>query len=782
MTRFSFIFSFILLFSTNIFSQSISGFLFDEQNEPLIAGNVYIQGTNIGIATNKDGYFFLKLPIGTNKIIITYLGYQNDTILVSVQKGESLKRNINLKQSSIQLDAVTVYSTYHNSAERIILKAIEKKEEYLSKIKNYEYSAYSSTTFILKPDSTKEVIGGITEIQSKGFFQAPNNFQEVVLAKRQTANFSELYNVFSSGKILSVLDDVINIDELAVVSPLNKNALDYYKFEMIDTTDYNFKRVFNISVKPNSNSIPLFEGKISIIDDIFIVINVELYGKERIKSTLKSDVVLKQSFREFENYFWLPVQFNLFYSMDLGIPGVKKLYLKQQSQLTNYVLNNPNFEHKYNDRLLLQTNLSKEAEDSLWNESQIVALSKEERDAYHAIDSSMATKNFLIKFLVKLPEFYLKIKRSPATELWDFYRFNRTEGNYLGIGFNSLEMLGPSKVELLAGYGFGDKKTKYSISGSHNIIQDKLQIHASLHNTISFLDPYYEYRKYDITLQQLLFNKDYADYYYSQGWSAGLEWRVFSNLKSSFSFSQDKVTNAYNNNVWSLLNKSRNIRNSVPILEGYFNQINFSIDFDDRKYLDYGWGYIQNNAADFFRLNFDYTAAPQKMFNNNFPYEQYRLFLNIYTKFPPYLNINFSTLSGYLNNDSVIQRNFHLPGSYGSITNPHLFRTINQDAYLGNAYLCFFIENNFKNTIFNFLSLPFLKNSKFDLYLFGNFGWIKNKKWVNGNSASISQNPLAEGGFGLGNIFFFLRMDFTWRLTHREKSNFFFNISSNLTY
>ena len=775
-------FLFILFISTmSLFSQTVSGYLIDEKGEALPGGNIYIDGTNIGIATNKDGYYNLKIQPGKYKMVVSYLGYISDTLSINMKNGENLKRNITLKQSIINLATISVFSDYHNSAEQIVLYTIENKENYISKIKNYVYNAYSKTVFLLKPDSAKEEIGGITEIQSKGYFEVPNNFQEIVLAKRQTANFSELYNVFSSGKILSILDDIVNIDEVSIVSPLNKNALDYYNYKMIDTTFFDSKRIFNISVTPKTNSFPLFEGTISIIDGLFVVINVDLYGKERIKSTMKSDIRIRQLFRQFDNYFWFPVDFYMTYTLDLGFPGVKKLYLRQQSHLTNYVFNNSDFHHKFDDRLYQKADLNTAQSDSVWANSQIVELSREEKNAYRSIDSSMAQKSFLIKFLINLPELYLQIRRLPITELWDFYRFNRVEGNYFGLGVD-LHEFDATRLILKSGYGLADKKFKYSISGEHYFGQKIFSVDARAFNKLSFLDPYYEYRKYDITLQQILFNKDYADYYYSKGWSFGIGLNPIQHLNLSANYSDQKTTNAFKNDYWSLFNRNREIRKSVPITEGEFKQLNFSIKYDNRKYYDYSWGSIQNMADDFFRFNFDYTFAPQSLVGNQFSFQQYHIFMNIYTKLPPYMNFNISTILGYLDNSSIVQRNFHLPGSYGSFSNSHLFRSLKRDSYLGDSYACLFIENNFRNTLFNLLSIPFLKNSKFDLYVFGNFGWINNKKWSNGDNLLDNQKYLSEAGFGIGNLFFFMRLDFTWRITPREAKNFYINFGSTLTY
>lgn len=762
------------------YSQSVTGYLSDPTGENLPGGNVYILSTNTGTSTNLDGFYTLILAPGTHQIVFSYMGYQNDTITFILNPGKTIRKDVILKESPLQFESVNVYAEKYNSAEMIILTAIERKNEYLSKIKNYVYDAYIKTVFLVQKDSIN-VIGGITEVQSVGYFQLPDKFQEIVLAKKQTANFSDFFNVFTTGRIISTLDDIIHIDELAVISPLNTNTLDYYNFEMIDTTFFNSKRVFQISVKPKKENLPLFEGEISIIDKIFTIIKVHLWGKERIKATIKSDVEIYQSFREFENYFWLPVQSNLFFNLDMGLPGVKKLGIKQYGQLTNYVLNDVNFEHKFSNKIIKHSDDYSLENDSLWKSRQGLSLSEDEKQAYKSLDSLMATKNFIVKALLELPNLYISIKKMPATKISDFYRFNRVEGSYAGIGFDSKEYINRYNFKLIFGYGFSDKKTNYSFETGIEIIPDVFTLLGGYKKSITFLDPHYDYHRLDISFQGLILRNDYADYYYSKGWYIGGTLQLSQNFKASGTYTKHEDSNAFTTNDYSVFG-NRDLRNDVQVSSGKFNELTLSLNYDNRKYRDFGWGNIQDNSRNFLRIQLDGVWAPRD-WNSDIWFSQVNLALISYNKIPPFFNISFSFLGGYLDNNSMIQRRFHLPGSYGSFTNPRMFRTLRNDNYVGKYYLCFFLENNFKNTLFNLLSVPFFKQSKYDLYLFGNFGWMNNIEWENSQGVeSIKNIPFSEIGFGLGNILLFLRLDFAWRISHRTRNNFSFRITSSLNY
>ena len=61
----------------------VRGMVIDEENkEPVIGADVFIDGTNKGIATDIDGQFALKVPSGTT-LVISYIGYKKQKVRVS---------------------------------------------------------------------------------------------------------------------------------------------------------------------------------------------------------------------------------------------------------------------------------------------------------------------------------------------------------------------------------------------------------------------------------------------------------------------------------------------------------------------------------------------------------------------------------------------------------------------------------------------------------------------------------------------------------------------------
>ena len=82
----------------------LTGIILDEQGLPAIGVNVLVKGSTIGVATDMDGKFKIKIPKGDQIIIFSYIGYQTQEI---PYKGQNFL-NINLKPDSEILDDVVV--------------------------------------------------------------------------------------------------------------------------------------------------------------------------------------------------------------------------------------------------------------------------------------------------------------------------------------------------------------------------------------------------------------------------------------------------------------------------------------------------------------------------------------------------------------------------------------------------------------------------------------------------------------------------------------------------
>lgn len=93
-------------------TETINGFVVDENSTPIIGASIIIENTHDGTITNVDGKFSLKAPTDS-KLIVSYIGYRAEKISINGKKSI----DITLFEDSRKLDEVVVigYGTARKS-------------------------------------------------------------------------------------------------------------------------------------------------------------------------------------------------------------------------------------------------------------------------------------------------------------------------------------------------------------------------------------------------------------------------------------------------------------------------------------------------------------------------------------------------------------------------------------------------------------------------------------------------------------------------------------------
>ena len=103
---------FLLVGTLTLWAQdnTIKGFVYEESTgEPMMFTNVYLKGTTYGGSTNENGYFNInRIPDGHYTLLITSVGYDTISENFSLSKGQTFSRKYYLKETSQQLETVTI--------------------------------------------------------------------------------------------------------------------------------------------------------------------------------------------------------------------------------------------------------------------------------------------------------------------------------------------------------------------------------------------------------------------------------------------------------------------------------------------------------------------------------------------------------------------------------------------------------------------------------------------------------------------------------------------------
>lgn len=133
-----------LLFPVVSFAQtrSIEGHVYDnETKQPIPLATVIIKNTNFGVYTAEDGEFYINTALSNDTLLISYIGYYSDTVILSKQ--QSQKFTIYLKPQNFNLYEVVI-KPREDPARVLMKKVIEhKKENDYHNIDGYKTRAYT---------------------------------------------------------------------------------------------------------------------------------------------------------------------------------------------------------------------------------------------------------------------------------------------------------------------------------------------------------------------------------------------------------------------------------------------------------------------------------------------------------------------------------------------------------------------------------------------------------------------------------------------------------------
>lgn len=89
---------------------NVRGYVYDsDTGEPILYGNVILEGTTIGTTTDFNGFYNLSgLEAGTYKLQATYLGYDTATVEIVLRENSILNKSLYIKESGVNLGTINI--------------------------------------------------------------------------------------------------------------------------------------------------------------------------------------------------------------------------------------------------------------------------------------------------------------------------------------------------------------------------------------------------------------------------------------------------------------------------------------------------------------------------------------------------------------------------------------------------------------------------------------------------------------------------------------------------
>jgi hypothetical protein len=250
---------------------TIRGKIVDGQTKaPLIFASVTVKESNVGIVTNIDGEFTLKVSPSATNLEVSYLGYKNIIIPIGTLKENGGKNTIEMEAAPIPIKEIIVKPV---DPEAVVERAISNIDINYESVPNLMTAFYRET--IRKNRSYVSIGEAVVEI-----FKAPYGsdirFDGTRIYKgRKSADVEKMDTVLfklQGGPVTVLQLDIVKNTE----SILTKEAMQYYDYMISGVIEIDGKPHYIIDFKQKpSVDHPLFMGSFFINMETFAITEAE---------------------------------------------------------------------------------------------------------------------------------------------------------------------------------------------------------------------------------------------------------------------------------------------------------------------------------------------------------------------------------------------------------------------------------------------------------------------------------------------------------------------------
>jgi hypothetical protein len=759
-------------------------------SQPLSFANIRVANSTLGSAANINGEYEIKILNGTYKLVTSFIGYYSDTLEINLNNN-IYNLNFSLSQTKVDLPEVVI-KPGENPALEIVRKAIEKKKIRNQNLQGYEVEAYTKgiirTTEDISStgggiglslggsDTTELKITGILENHSKGFYKKPDKNKEIILARKQSANFPPSINTLTGGRFIqNFYSDNVNFFGRDISGPLAEDALDYYYYYIEKQLAINNLKVYQIYMTPDNSTNPGFEGSIFITDSTYDLIKVDLRLNRTANTGGIFDTInVLQQFSEYSNVF-MPVDYRLF--VKANYLGLVRVGFELNTILFDYKINSLISDEIFDKAIITVIPKADKIDSTYWKNTQTIPNTEEEEFAYRRIDS---LENIPKKFLDDYSLLDSRINISQNISISApiaFYHFNRVEGSAVDFGVfvnNVFDQRLNFKTKF--SYGFSDKKHKQDFSaeyllGNYRTVRFSLSVFNRLNVLFARSD---NYREIISTLITLLTKYEFRDYFYSNGFDFSLEGEVFPILKLRAGILNKTDNSALNNSDFSFFSTDKSFRLNPIIYETRITALKAGFTIDFRDYIEDGYFRRRTSFGGSY-INFygDITYSNNNLISTGLDFTRYELLTRGMLRTFNSASLNFKIYGMYNNGSIAYQDLYSLPGNINSISNSLTFRTLNVNEVIGDRILSVNLEHDFRSEVFRYV--PLIRKLELTLTMFLNSALTD----ISDESNSILpvpvktfKYPFYEIGFGIGQAVFPFKLEFSWKLNHRNENNF----------
>jgi hypothetical protein len=480
---------------TSSFATQVGGKVKDAMGEALPFVNIYVKGSNRSTTSNTQCQYALDLPDGKHELVFRMVGYKSQTVEIEL-KGTPIEKNIVLLEETYNLKEVTIKGDGEDPAYQVIRNAIKKRKYHLEQVNTFSCDVYIKgvqkvTKYPKKimgieidPEGDIDTATGIvylSESVSKFYFRQPDKIREEMVSSKVSGNNRAFSYNRASDMLFNFYQNIIEVgglSERGFVSPINNNALFYYRYKLEGTFFENGEMINKIKVIPKRKNDPCFSGYIYIIENTWKIHSTELRLTKDAQIDFVDTLNIIQVHFPVNKDVWMVLSNKFEFTFNvLGIQG-NGIYLGVNA---NYVID-PELPKKFfgPEEMKIQENANQK-DSGYWQDTRPVPLTPEEvrdyqkRDSLEKIRTSKPYLDSVDRISNKITLGKLFIAGYTYNQRYkkrEFYfspmarnvRFNTVRGFNAGIETGLEKQLEKNReydLDLAVYYGFSDRALTY---------------------------------------------------------------------------------------------------------------------------------------------------------------------------------------------------------------------------------------------------------------------------------------------------------------------------------
>ncbi len=776
--------------------------------------NIVFKGTSIGTTTDFDGNYLIKSTHPTDSLQASYIGYVIKSKLVS--KGIRQTINFQLLEETTNLQAVEVYAG-ENPAWAILRSVVKNKEANdKRKLTGYEFETYSKIEVdvdkisdklrqnsIMKEisqvlDSVERIAGEdgkpilplfITESISKFYYRDNPVLKTEHIQKTKISGVGVedgalvTQLIGASFQEYNFYQNWLNILSKDFVSPIADGWRIYYEYDLMDSLFIGEDYCYRLDFFPKSPQDLAFTGTLWITKNEFAIRQIDAtVGKQANLNFIEKIKIQQELMRTLEGP-WLPVRNRLLVDMGEVTKNSAGMLAKFYTSNRNFRINKPLEPSFYNQPIQVAEDARMFEQEKYWDSLRHEPLSETEKNVYKMIDTLknipiIKTYTDLFKIIVDGYYDLGKIEVGPYIALGAYNSIEgvRVQGGFkTNANFSRQWMMGSQLA-----YGFNDNRIKYS-AFVQNILSRK-------HWTTLTLRVRKDIARVGIDDENLADNPlflaaarwgTFRSGYYFDEMRLSFSRELIKGLSQRVSFRHWTFNPTYSFGYY----EDPNDHNSA-ILEAFnTSEISFETRFArDEFFIQNGNERVSMGAIRWPIVTFKYTHGMEGVLGSDFIYDKVRLNITKRIKLGPlgygkvtatgeyiFDTLPYPLLALHLGNQTPV---------YAAVT----YNLMNYGEFISDHYASLQYRQYFEGFFFN--RIPLMSKLNWRLLATGNviLGGMRdaNRNLISKHTADgeetlsagyFTGQPYVELGYGVENIFRFLRIDFIHRLSYLDNPN-----------